>query len=204
MRRPIITSIKPPKYDSFKASCIFLQVSNQLSMCFAQQMHTPLRFDDIYSRCSDYFVAQSLPPPSKNLLSKQIVGLFHPQHFIIREHGERYSAYKSLKIRIPTSTNQSITVLDHCSAIITQNNELKVTCNRKFIVNGRQLSCSVLFGVSKCRSLFLSLNSGNHPGYLSGGVRWGFTTTTGRWYLIGLFIHPYHPNHEPPLQILLI
>ena len=94
-------------------------------------------------------MAQSLPPPSKNLLSKQIVGLFHAENFIIREHGERYSAYKNLAIRIPTSTNVSITVPSHCSAIITLSKELKVTCNREFIVNGRQLSCSVLFGVSK-------------------------------------------------------
>ena len=122
--------------------------------------HHHFVFDDIYSRCSDHFVAQSLPPPSKKLLSKQIVGLFHPEHFIIREHGERYSAYKNLKIRIPTSTNQSITVPDHCSGIITQNNELKVTCNREFIVNGRQLSCSVLFGVSKTS---LSVNESNVP-----------------------------------------
>ena len=109
----------------------------------------PLRFDDIFNRCSGYFVAQTLAPPTKSLLSKQIVTLFHTENVTLREKGDRYSAYKNLKFRAPMSNTESIIVPDHCSAITTKDNELKISCNREFIVNGKQLSCITLFGVNK-------------------------------------------------------
>ena len=94
-------------------------------------------------------MTQALPPPSKNLLSKQIVNLFHTENVIIRDKGDRYSAYKNLTFRAPIPTRDSFIIPDHCSALTTEDNELKIICKREFIVNGTQLACSVLFGQNK-------------------------------------------------------
>ena len=63
--------------------------------------------------------------------------------------------------------------------------------------------CSVSFKPYVGVYIYLWYSLGITVG-ISEGVRWGFYfTTTGRWYFL-VYLHPYHPNHEPPANTMNI
>ena len=94
-------------------------------------------------------MAQALSLPSMKIFSKQIFNLFNTAKVTIRDFGDCYSAYKNLTFSAPMPTRDSLMVPDHCSALTTEDNEKIIICKREFIVNGTQLSCSLLFGQKK-------------------------------------------------------
>lgn len=103
---------------------------------------------DLYCKCQEYYNKNEILPPSKGLIAKLIPNLFNLHSTILYIKNQKYTVYNNLISRqTSVSENNKIFVPAHCVYKILPSYETEIICRREYIVNGKQLTCSVVFGV---------------------------------------------------------
>lgn len=108
-----------------------------------------MKLHDIYDICQTFYDGLSVPPPSKDSISKIIPKLFDVEPMRMYERGNfnKYIGYKHLAARDNKSTD--IVIPDYIKLLLLPDGGFQITCPLTTIVNGEQQYCVAHIGRNK-------------------------------------------------------
>ena len=125
---------------------LFFRLAISFTTVIPNRNVQPLKLDWFYQQCQKYFNGKNIFPPSKNTVGKLIISMFQVDKCLVFEQSLSYSAYAGLIPRCELSDRGRIVVPEHCQASLNSDGELEIVCGREFLVNHKQISCSITFG----------------------------------------------------------
>ena len=108
---------------------------------------TFMYLDNIYQSCLQFYTACNIATPSKDMIAKLLPKLFHTQSSLKYERSMKYTIFKGVTFRRENLLGTNFTMPPTCSASVSEDNELTMTCPIQLVVNGKQQKALVKFGM---------------------------------------------------------